>query len=80
MSPEALLSLEALRRRGIPILGIALLGGPHPSNEQTLLRLGEAPVLGRLPLLDPLTPQTLRTAFAQAFADGLQRLLRGASP
>lgn len=64
---HTLLSLEALKCRGIPVLGIALIGDPHADNERTLASMSGARVLGRLPLLDPLTPATLRAAFAGAF-------------
>ena len=64
---HTLLSLEALQRRAIPILGVALIGDAHPDNERTLAALGRVPILGRLPLLDPLTPQTLQQAFSAAF-------------
>ena len=60
---HTLLSLEALARRAIPVIGIALIGDAHPDNERTLAALGGVPVLGRLPQLDPLTPASLREAF-----------------
>jgi dethiobiotin synthetase len=65
---HTLLSLEALRRRAIPIIGVALLGDPHEDNERTIESMGEVRILGRLPRLDPLTPDALRTSFAAAFA------------
>jgi dethiobiotin synthetase len=61
------LSLEALQHRGIPILGIALIGDAHADNERTLREMGRVPILGRLPRLDPLTPQSLAAAFPAAF-------------
>jgi dethiobiotin synthetase len=64
---HTLLSLEALQRRGIPILGVALIGDAHPDNERTLGEFGRVPLLGRLPFLDPLLPETLGAAFAAAF-------------
>jgi dethiobiotin synthetase len=64
---HTLLSLEALQRRGIPILGVALIGDAHPDNEHTLRTFGRVPLLGRLPYLDPLLPETLGTAFSAAF-------------
>ena len=64
---HTLLSLEALQRRAIPILGIALIGDAHMDNERTLREMGRVPILGRLPRLDPLTPQSLASAFAAAF-------------
>jgi dethiobiotin synthetase len=64
---HTLLSLEALRQRGIPILGVALIGDAHADNERTLREMGRVRILGRLPLLDPLTPQSLEAAFSAAF-------------
>jgi len=64
---HTLLSLEALQRRGIPVVGVALIGKAHPDNERTLGEMGGVPILGRLSHLDPLTQQTLAVAFAAAF-------------
>jgi dethiobiotin synthetase len=64
---HTLLSLEALQRRGIPVLGVALIGDAHADNERTLATLGRVPILGRLPRLDPLSPQSLAGAFSAAF-------------
>lgn len=75
---HTLLSLEALQRRGIPILGIALIGDAHPDNERTLGAMGRVPILGRLPLLKPLTPQSLKAAFCTAFE--LKSFVAAASP
>ena len=65
---HTLLSIEALRRREIPLLGVALIGEAHAQNERVIASLGQVRILGRLPRLDPLSPTTLRTAFAQNFA------------
>jgi dethiobiotin synthetase len=64
---HTLLSLEALQRRGIRVLGIALIGDAHADNERTLREMGQVLVLGTLPLLNPLTPQSLSAAFSAAF-------------
>jgi dethiobiotin synthetase len=64
---HTLLSVEALRRREIPLAGIALIGDAHADNERTLREMGGVPILGRLPRLNPLTPQTLAAAFADGF-------------
>jgi dethiobiotin synthetase len=61
------LSLEALQRRGIPVIGVALIGEAHPDNERTLGEMGGIPILGVLPRLEPLTPHTLAAAFAISF-------------
>jgi dethiobiotin synthetase len=64
---HTLLSLGALRERAIPILGVALIGDAHADNERTLREMGRVRILGRLPHLDPLTPQSLEAAFSAAF-------------
>ncbi len=64
---HSLLTLEALRSRGVPILGIAFIGDANDSSEAAIVRFGAVRRLGRLPLLDPLTPDALRAAFAAGF-------------
>jgi dethiobiotin synthetase len=64
---HTLLSIEALRRRAIPLLGVAFVGEAHAENERIIGSLGEVPILGRLPHLDPLTPAALGAAFERAF-------------
>ena len=61
---HSLLSIEALRRRGVPILGIASIGDAQPEREDTIVRIGDVKQLGRLPLLHPLEARTLTRAFA----------------
>jgi dethiobiotin synthetase len=65
---HTLLSVEALRRREIPLLGIALIGDEHAENARIIAALGKVRVLGRLPFLKPLTSASLATAFATAFS------------
>jgi dethiobiotin synthetase len=64
---HTLLSIEALKNRAIPLLGVALIGNPHRDNERTLAGFGGVRILGRLPFLDPLTPESLAYAFARSF-------------
>lgn len=64
---HSLLSIEALRRRGIPILGIAFMGDAAEDSEATIARIGEVRRLGRLPYLAVLNPATLAAAFAAHF-------------
>ena len=61
---HSLLSVEALRSRGVPIAGIAFIGDAHAENERIIPLLAGVPSLGRLPLLDPLSPAALAQAFA----------------
>lgn len=65
---HSLLSIEALRHRAVPILGIAFVGDEQPDSEATIARLGRVRRLGRLPRLDRLDPTTLAAAFAAHFA------------
>lgn len=64
---HSLLTLEALRSRGVPVLGIAFIGAANDSSEAAIVRFGRVKRLGRLPWLDNLTPDTLRAAFAAGF-------------
>lgn len=65
---HSLLSIEALRARGVDILGIAFVGDASPDSEATIAELGRVRRLGRLPLLDPLDRETLAEAFRRGFA------------
>jgi len=64
---HALLSIEALRARGVPILGVAFVGQANEDNEATICQIGKAKRLGRLPMIDPLDAGTLAAAFADHF-------------
>jgi dethiobiotin synthetase len=64
---HSLLSIEALRARGVAILGIAFVGDPVEDSEAIVARLGGVARLGRLPRLDPLDAGTLATAFTRHF-------------
>lgn len=64
---HSLLSIEALRTRGIPILGIAFVGDANEDSEATIAAMGGVRRLGRLPMLPLLTRETLAEAFAANF-------------
>jgi dethiobiotin synthetase len=64
---HSLLSIEALRHRNVPLLGIAFVGEANPESEQAICEIGRVRRLGRLPRLAPLTRSTLRAAFGAAF-------------
>lgn len=61
---HSLLSLEALRARGLTVHGVAFIGDASAASEEAIVRFGNVTHLGRLPRLDPLTPDTLAEAFA----------------
>jgi dethiobiotin synthetase len=65
---HSLLSIEALKRRNVPLLGIAFVGEGAEDSEATIAAIGGVKRLGRLPLLDPLDRATLAAAFAASFA------------
>ncbi len=64
---HALLSIEALRSRSIDIVGIAFVGEKIADTQATIVEMGNVRALGRLPVLNPLTPEALRQAFARSF-------------
>lgn len=56
---HTLLSLEALRRRNITVVGAVLNGPPSPHNREAIETYGNVPVIAELPQLDPLTGEAL---------------------
>ncbi len=67
---HTLLSVEALKQRGIATLGIAFLGDENADSERTIAELGGVRRLGRLPFLSTLDKTSLDAAFAKAFKIG----------
>ncbi len=57
---HTLLTLEALAARSLAVAGVILIGEPNPENRRAIERYGQVAVLGELPRLDPLTPESLR--------------------
>ncbi len=64
---HTLLSIEALRLRDLPLLGVAFIGDANDDNEKTICTMGGVRRLGRLPILKDLNRDTLAEAFAQNF-------------
>ncbi len=64
---HSLLSIEAMRRRNIPILGVAFIGDEYAETERVICDFGRVTHLGRLPSLDPLNSDTLAAAFSANF-------------
>jgi len=64
---HSLLSIEALRARGVPLLGIAFVGEGNEDSEATIAAMGEVKRLGRLPRIERLNAQSLAIAFAANF-------------
>lgn len=72
---HTLLTLEALRARALTVAGVAFIGMANADNEATICAFGNTRRLGRLPMLDPLTPGTLRAALTNGFPDVVGHLL-----
>ncbi len=60
---HSLLTLEALRARGIAVHGIVFSGEENAHSEAAIVRFGNVRHLGRLPHLVPLNAETLAAAF-----------------
>ena len=64
---HSLLTIEALRARDVPIHGLAFLGDAVEDSEAIIAEISGVRRLGRLPIIDPLTPESLAAAFAENF-------------
>jgi dethiobiotin synthetase len=64
---HTLLSLEAIRTRNIPLLGVAFIGDANEESEGIIVEKSGAKRLGRLPCIDPVARETLSAAFAANF-------------
>ncbi len=61
------LSLEALRKRDIPILGVVLNGPRHQSNYRTIQKYGDIHILAEINPLDELTSESMQNTFNNEF-------------
>lgn len=63
---HSLLSLEALRARGLTVAGVAFIGAENAASEAAIIRYGDCRHLGRLPQIEPLNAASLAAAFASS--------------
>ena len=63
---HTLLTLEALRARGIAVAGVVLNGRTNPENSRAIARFGEVRIIAEVPALTPLDAASLATQ-AQLF-------------
>lgn len=61
---HTLLSLEALRARGLAVAGVVLNGPPNPGNRAAIERFGKVRVLAEIPTLPRLDAETVAEAAA----------------
>ncbi|MBI3940352.1 MAG: dethiobiotin synthase [Acidobacteria bacterium] len=72
---HTLLTIEALRRRGIELAGAVLVGEPDPDNRAAIERFGSVAVLGEMPWFASLDPAALG-AWARGCLDAAGLLRR----
>jgi dethiobiotin synthase len=56
---HTLLSLEAIRRRALPLAGVVMNGPETPHNRAAIERYGRVDVIAEIPWLDRVTPEAL---------------------
>ncbi|NGP86983.1 dethiobiotin synthase [Fodinibius halophilus] len=61
------LSLEALRSRDIPILGVVLNGPQHQSNREAIQHYGDINIIAEIDTLESLNADTLKKTFDEQF-------------
>jgi dethiobiotin synthetase len=64
---HTLLSIEAVRTRGIPLVGVAFIGDANPESEGIMAEMSGVKRLGRLPFLESLNRDTLAAAMQANF-------------
>jgi dethiobiotin synthetase len=64
---HTLLSVEAIRSRNIPLHGVAFIGDANLESEKIITEIGKVKRLGRLPVIEPLTPGRLAGVFGKTF-------------
>lgn len=65
---HSLMTIEALRRRNVPIFGIAFIGDEIIESQNIICAIGQVRSLGRLPFIDVLNSENLATAFDEHFS------------
>ena len=57
---HTLLSLEAIRRRGLPLAGVVISGPESPHNRAAIERFGQVEVIAEIPFLKTVSRDTLK--------------------
>lgn len=65
---HTLLTIEALRKRSISILGCVMIGSINENTEQAISHYGSVEILGRIPPLEAITADSLRTVYREHFS------------
>ena len=64
---HSLMTIEALRSRGVPIHGVAFIGDEIKDSQDIICRIGNVKQLGRLPIIKDLNALTLASEFNAHF-------------
>ena len=64
---HTLLTVEAMKRRSIPVHGIIFVGDEVPDTQRTIGEFSGETILGRVPMLQRIDAEALREVFAAAF-------------
>ena len=72
---HTLLSIEALRRRGLPLAGVVVNGPETPHNRAAIERYGEVNVIAEIPWLPELTRASLQAIEPELDLEKLARAL-----
>lgn len=64
---HSLMTIEALRARGLCVHGVAFIGDENLETQRIITKIGAVRNLGRLPYIDPLNAENLRASFAADF-------------
>lgn len=65
---HTLLTIEALRKRSIPILGCVMIGSINDDVECSITHYGSIEILGRIPPLEVITADSLRRVYREHFS------------
>lgn len=77
---HTLLSLEALRRRGLPVAGVVMNGPETPHNRAAIERYGQVDVIAELPWLPEVTLPQLLEIEPELDIDRLARAAASTTP
>lgn len=64
---HTLLSVEAMKHRGIPIFGIAFIGEENQETQRIIAKMSGVRILGRLPWMGGITADGLQHVFTENF-------------
>ena len=73
---HTLLSIEALRRRGLPLAGVVVNGPETPHNRAAIERYGEVNVIAEIPWLPELTRASLQAIEPELDLEKLARAMK----